>query len=441
MLPPELQRLRDAAASEAKRLRHAEVRVPHLVLALRREFPDAIGKLWGEFDIGAIEVQLGDVDAADRPDRESSEVTRFFESVAPVNGDLVLGACMYLAPMVGLGPPMVAAAVGGAGRPLDEVASVAAPLQERPPFDAEATAAALRGRVLGQDEAIERIVERLALTSVELDHRPHRPNGVFLLAGPTGVGKTELAKALADHLDPTGASFIRLDMSEYQNGEMSISRLLGAAQGYVGHGDRAGLLTTRVIANPHAVVLLDEVEKADPQVWTVFLQVFDDGRLTDSVGQTADFRDTTVVLTTNLGSRAYNPTPVGIRPSNVQDRPDNPGAEVVAEIRKVLPPELFNRLDEAIVCNPLGIDEVTSIAGRIVDDSIERLAARNIHCKVGDGVVAYLARADYDPSLGARPLQRTVEREFLAAAARLGQGHYTVSVGEGGLMWSPVGTS
>src|SRR3989475_1148936 len=252
-------------------------------------------------------------------------------------------------------------------------------------------------RVVGQSEAIVAVANAVRRARSGLSD-PNRPIGSFLFLGPTGVGKTELARALAEFLFDDERAMIRIDMSEYME-KHAVSRLIGAPPGYVGY-DEGGQLTDAVRRRPYTVVLFDEIEKAHRDVFNVLLQILDDGRLTDGQGRTVDFRNTVVLLTSNLGSHIFRE----------YEKPDKVRPLLMQELRNTLRPEFLNRIDEIVIFTPLGREEIE----RIVDIQLEhlrrRLAAKRIGLEVTDAAKAVLAREGYDPTFGARPLKRTIQR-------------------------------
>ncbi|MCP2166218.1 ATP-dependent chaperone ClpB [Goodfellowiella coeruleoviolacea] len=271
-------------------------------------------------------------------------------------------------------------------------------------------------RVVGQDEAVRAVSDAVRRARAGVAD-PDRPTGSFLFLGPTGVGKTELAKALAEFLFDDERAMIRIDMSEYAE-KHSVARLVGAPPGYVGY-DQGGQLTEAVRRRPYAVVLLDEVEKAHPDVFDVLLQVLDDGRLTDGQGRTVDFRNTILVLTSNLGSQLTADITMGD-----EQRKD----AVMAVVRGHFKPEFLNRLDDVVVFHALTTEELTSIVDIQVDRLARRLAARRLHLDVTPAAREWLALTGFDPVYGARPLRRQVQtaigdqlaKELLAGEIRDG---------------------
>jgi len=282
----------------------------------------------------------------------------------------------------------------------------------------------LRARVRGQDEAITTVAARLALTLAGLDLRPQRPNGVFLFAGPTGVGKTELAAQIAIAEYGSADELIRLDMSEYGTYEFGLSRLIGVGRGYVGQNDPDGWLTTKVTRRPRSVILLDEIEKAHPSVWNTFLQVFDAGRLTDGRGVTVSFADTVVIMTSNVGVRESNKNSIGF------GEPENSlsGARQLAAIKGSMAPELINRLDEIVLFNPLTMDAIVEIAVLELAATRVRLPSAGWRIEYDDAVAQWLAITGHDPAYGARHLMRNIEREFLGKLAKAEGRNVRVSV-------------
>jgi ATP-dependent Clp protease ATP-binding subunit ClpB len=270
----------------------------------------------------------------------------------------------------------------------------------------------LAERVVGQEEAIRAVSNAVRRSRSGLAD-PNRPIGSFLFLGPTGVGKTELARALAEFLFDDERAMIRLDMSEYME-KHTVARLIGAPPGYVGY-DEGGQLTEAVRRRPYSVVLFDEIEKAHADVFNVLLQLLDDGRLTDGHGRTVDFRNTVVVMTSNLGSHIFRD----------YERPEKVRPLVMQELRNTLRPEFLNRIDEVVIFTPLGREEI----GRIVDIQLghlkRRLAAKRIELEVTDAAKALLGREGYDPAFGARPLKRTIQRLVLdPLALRLLEGEF-----------------
>jgi ATP-dependent Clp protease ATP-binding subunit ClpB len=255
----------------------------------------------------------------------------------------------------------------------------------------------LRARVVGQDEAIRAVANAVRRGRAGLSD-PNRPIGSFLFLGPTGVGKTELARALAEFMFDDERAMIRIDMSEYME-KHTVARLIGAPPGYIGF-DEGGQLTEAVRRRPYAVILFDEIEKAHADVFNVLLQVLDDGRLTDGQGRTVDFRNTVVIMTSNLGSHIFRE----------YEKPDKVRPLIMQELRNTLRPEFLNRIDEVVIFTPLGHEEIE----RIVDIQLEhlrrRLAAKRIGLDVTDAAKVVLAREGYDPAFGARPLKRTIQR-------------------------------
>ncbi len=262
----------------------------------------------------------------------------------------------------------------------------------------------LEERVVGQDEALRLLADAIRRSRSGLSD-PNRPIGSFLFLGPTGVGKTETAKALAEFLFDDERAMVRIDMSEY--GERhSVARLIGAPPGYVGY-DEGGQLTEAVRRRPYSVVLLDEVEKAHPEVFNVLLQVLDDGRLTDGQGRTVDFKNAVVIMTSNLGSHHYGEGLLeGVEFESVK-------AKVLGELRAHFRPEFINRLDDIVVFRSLGAGEIRRIVRIQLARLAERLAERRIELDVSDAALTELATAGFDPVYGARPLKRAIQKELM----------------------------
>ena len=256
----------------------------------------------------------------------------------------------------------------------------------------------LSKRVIGQDEAVRKVAETIQRSRAGLSD-PNRPYGSFLFLGPTGVGKTELTKALASFLFDSEKAMIRIDMSEYME-KHSVARLIGAPPGYVGY-DQCGYLTEAVRRRPYSVILFDEVEKAHPDVFNVLLQVLDDGRMTDGQGRTVDFKNTVIVMTSNLGSQEI---------MQMAGRPHDEVKEaVMEEVKQHFRPEFINRIDEIVVFNSLGEKAIQKIAGIQVQKLADRVAEQGITLKVTDAALAEIAKAGFDPVFGARPLRREVQ--------------------------------
>ena len=287
-------------------------------------------------------------------------------------------------------------------------------------------------RLIGQKDAVAAVADAVRRSRAGVSD-PDRPTGSFMFLGPTGVGKTELAKALAEFLFDDEHAIVRIDMSEYSE-KHSVSRLVGAPPGYVGY-EEGGQLTEAVRRRPYSVVLLDEVEKAHPEVFDILLQVLDDGRLTDGQGRTVDFRNVILILTSNLGSQFL------VDPALSQEEKRE---NVMATVRAAFKPEFLNRLDDVLIFNALSKDELGQIVGLQLSKMSKRLSDRRISLDVTDAARTWLADEGYDPAYGARPLRRLVQREIGDRLARLilagqvadGQ-QVTVDVADDGLTLIP----
>jgi ATP-dependent Clp protease ATP-binding subunit ClpB len=260
----------------------------------------------------------------------------------------------------------------------------------------------LHKRVVGQDQAIKAVADAVRRARAGLQD-PNRPMGSFLFLGPTGVGKTELTKALAEFLFDDESAMIRIDMSEYME-KHSVARLIGAPPGYVGY-EEGGSLTEAVRRRPYQVILFDEVEKAHPDVFNVLLQVLDDGRLTDGQGRTVDFRNTLIVLTSNLGSDYLASLPEGSSVASVRE-------QVMEVVRKNFRPEFLNRLDEILLFNRLSREQMTGIVEIQLSRLRKLLQERKIELRLDQAALTWLANRGYDPVYGARPLKRVIQRSL-----------------------------
>lgn len=269
----------------------------------------------------------------------------------------------------------------------------------------------LHERVIGQNEGVEKVTEAILRSKAGIKD-PSKPIGSFLFLGPTGVGKTELAKALAEALFDDENNMVRIDMSEYME-KHSVARLIGAPPGYVGY-DEGGQLTEAVRRKPYSVVLFDEVEKAHPDVFNVLLQVLDDGRITDSTGKTVDFKNTILIMTSNIGSQHLLD---GIDESGAI-RPDAE-AMVMNELRAHFRPEFLNRLDETILFKPLTKDNINHIVDLMIADVNKRLADKELKVELTDSAKAFITERGYDPIYGARPLRRYLQKHVETLAARI----------------------
>ena len=269
----------------------------------------------------------------------------------------------------------------------------------------------LHKRVIGQEEGVIKVTEAIIRSKAGIKD-PEKPIGSFLFLGPTGVGKTELAKALAASLFDDESNMVRIDMSEYME-KHSVSRLIGAPPGYVGY-EEGGQLTEAVRRKPYSVVLFDEIEKAHPDVFNVLLQVLDDGRITDSQGRTVDFKNTILIMTSNIGSSYLLE---GID-ANGEITPEAENA-VMADLRAHFRPEFLNRLDETILFKPLTKSDIRSIINLLLKDFNERLSDRELHLEITEEAKDYITDHGYDPVYGARPLKRYVQKYVETLAAKI----------------------
>ncbi|NLW14042.1 MAG: AAA domain-containing protein, partial [Trueperella sp.] len=262
-------------------------------------------------------------------------------------------------------------------------------------------------RLIGQHEAVASVSDAVRRSRAGVAD-PNRPTGSFMFLGPTGVGKTELAKSVADFLFDDERAMVRIDMSEYSE-KHSVARLIGAPPGYVGY-EEGGQLTEAVRRRPYGVILLDEVEKAHPEVFDILLQVLDDGRLTDGQGRTVDFRNTILILTSNIGSQF-------LMDENLSQESKHDA--VLAAVRAHFKPEFLNRLDDIIVFDPLKVEEIGKIVDLQIDQLTARLDSRRITLDVTDSAKSVLTIDGYDPAYGARPLRRLIQREIGDQLARM----------------------
>ena len=266
-------------------------------------------------------------------------------------------------------------------------------------------------RVIGQDEGVELVTEAIIRSKAGIKD-PTKPIGSFLFLGPTGVGKTELAKALAESLFDDENNMIRIDMSEYME-KYSVSRLIGAPPGYVGY-DEGGQLTEAVRRKPYSVVLFDEIEKAHPDVFNVLLQVLDDGRITDSQGRTVDFKNTILIMTSNIGS-AYLLDGMDEN-GNISEESQQ---AVMNDLRAHFRPEFLNRLDEMIMFRPLTKENIYDIIDLLVADVNKRLADKELSIELTEAAKNQIVEGGYDPNYGARPLKRYLQKHVETLAAKL----------------------
>src|SRR5215204_2087868 len=273
----------------------------------------------------------------------------------------------------------------------------------------------LHQRVVGQDEAITAVADAVRRSRAGLQD-PKRPIGSFIFLGTTGVGKTELAKALADYLFDDEHMLTRIDMSEYQE-KHSVSRLVGAPPGYVGY-DEGGQLTEAVRRKPYQVVLLDEIEKAHPDVWNVLLQVLDDGRLTDNKGRVVNFKNTIIIMTSNMGSDIIQENFADVTEKNKDVVVERTKSEVMARLRETIRPEFLNRVDEIILFQPLMKSEIRGIIKIQLEGLKGMVAQSGIQLRFSDYLVDYLAENGFDPQFGARPLKRLIQKEIVNTLSR-----------------------
>ena len=268
----------------------------------------------------------------------------------------------------------------------------------------------LHERVVGQEEAITAVADAIRRSRAGLQD-PKKPIGSFIFLGTTGVGKTELAKALAEYLFDDESMMTRIDMSEYQE-KHTVSRLVGAPPGYVGY-DEGGQLTESVRRKPYSVVLLDEIEKAHPDVWNVLLQVLDDGRLTDNKGRVVNFKNTIIIMTSNIGSHLIQDAFEKVKEENVEEVTDKAKLEVMTLLRQTIRPEFLNRVDEIIMFRPLMMNEIKGIV-KIQLNGLKKLVADSgIQLQFSDYALEFLAEQGFDPQLGARPLKRLIQKEIV----------------------------
>ncbi|HET8797827.1 MAG TPA: AAA family ATPase, partial [Thermoanaerobaculia bacterium] len=274
----------------------------------------------------------------------------------------------------------------------------------------------LRRRVIGQEEAVHAVSNAVRRSRAGLKD-PNRPIGSFIFMGPTGVGKTELARALAEFLFDDENSMVRIDMSEY--GERhAVARLIGAPPGYVGY-EEGGQLTEAIRRRPYAVVLFDEIEKAHPEVFNVFLQILDDGRLTDSKGRVVDFKNTVIIMTSNVGSEYIHNFSKGQMPEESMRR------AVETELHQRFRPEFLNRIDDVIVFHSLDLAQIKQIIGIQLKRLSKLIEDRGLAIEISDGAKEILAREGFDPAFGARPLKRALQRLIIdPLAIRLLEGQF-----------------
>lgn len=420
-IPSDVALLLDHARAEAKRRGHGQVVLAHVAAVLSSKDTAQFTATFGVEAEPTLRSALEQLPLGRDAVTDAPELGELLAKVAagPNATELLNEAIRKLLQGVPASAPTSAERQAAAGQ--REPAIEPAPSRPAPgapstaprpsPIDKAALLRQLQSRIVGQDEALETIVDRLALTRMQFDLRPNRPDGVFLVAGPSGTGKSALARALAEHLFGSEAQLISLDMSEYAH-DWAVSRLIGPQPGYVGSDKPEGWLTTRVRRQPASLILLDEIEKSHPTVWNTFLQVFNDGRLTDGQGREADFSQAVIVMTSNLGSENFR------RRHRIGFHTDDIATADLADltldaVKQAMPPEFINRLDAVVVFNPLTPNVIREIAGREIEAALIRLRARGYDTEVPADVVAFIADASYDPAYGARHLQRSIERHLL----------------------------
>jgi ATP-dependent Clp protease ATP-binding subunit ClpB len=274
----------------------------------------------------------------------------------------------------------------------------------------------LHKRVVGQDEAIGAVSDAIRRSRAGLQDTK-RPIGSFIFLGTTGVGKTELAKALAEFLFNNENSMVRIDMSEYQE-RHTVSRLIGAPPGYVGY-EESGQLTEAVRRKPYSVVLLDEIEKAHPDVFNILLQVLDDGRLTDNKGRTVDFKNTIIIMTSNIGSHIIQENLENVTDKNRDEVFDRTRQQVFELLKKTIRPEFLNRIDEIIMFRPLSRDEIQTVVELQLGNVQKMLGKNDIRLRATKEAIRFIATLGFDPQFGARPIKRVIQKNLLNELSKM----------------------